>query len=104
MNVDRESGEQLSEPVAEARVHLEQNIHQFTNLKIIKAENDSQQAKPPRGRNSSELKLLKILEKDKPRNKVYSQVIFQMLFTSHKKFIFIHFPTLKGLQNSENSP
>lgn len=105
-NVERESGEQMSEPVAEARVHLEQNIHQFTNLKIIKAENDSQQAKPPRGRNSSELKLLKILEKEKPKNKIYSQVIFQMLFSSHKKFIFIHFhrfskdyKTLKILPN-----
>lgn len=77
---EEDSGERLSEPVAEARIHSDQNFHQFTNLKIIKTEtNDSQQAASPRGKSNSELKLLKVLEKDKQRNKVYSQVMISCL-------------------------
>lgn len=80
---DEDSGEQLNEPVAEARIHLEQNFHQFTNLKIIKAEkNDTQQATAPRGRQNSDMKILKIMEKEKQRNKIYSQVICEMFSTS----------------------
>jgi hypothetical protein len=80
-NNNDDSGEQLSEPVAEARVHHLDSFHQFTNLKIIKAEkseNDTQQAPQlPRGKGNSQLKFLKVTERGEkpPKNKVYSQVI-----------------------------
>lgn len=83
-NEKDDSGERL-EPFAEARTHLE-SFHQFTNLKIIKAEsNESQQerkerpATSPRAKSKSgdsEIKTLNVEAKDKaPKNKVYSQVI-----------------------------
>jgi hypothetical protein len=86
-NDDDDSGERLNEPVAEARTHLE-SFHQFTNLKILKAEkNESQQpATSPRAKNKtgdSQIKMLNVVVKEKPpQNKIYSQVIGNAFFTS----------------------
>lgn len=79
-NIDDGSGEGMfNGPRTEALRHNEMNYYKVTNLKIIKADdkNESISTASPQGKNSSEIKLVKLKSdggKDKAKSKVFSQV------------------------------
>jgi hypothetical protein len=76
------SGEAPRGPHTAALRHNEMNYYQVTNLKIMKADKNETNSLPasvlrPQAKNITEIKLTRQNEggKDKPRSKVYSQVI-----------------------------